>query len=60
MLFIVVMEVLNNMISAADGHGVLSPLPSSRIRNRASLFADDLIVFLSPTTGDLRCIRAIL
>jgi len=54
------MEVLNNMISAADRHGVLLPLPSATIRNRASLYADDLVVFLSPTAADLRCIRAIL
>ena len=52
MLFVVVMEVLNNMISAADRQGVLLPLPSPRIRNCASLFGDDLVVFLSPTTGD--------
>jgi hypothetical protein len=60
MLFVVVMEVLNSMISAADSHGVLQPLLSTLIRNRTSLYADDLVVFLSPTAGDLRCIRAIL
>lgn len=60
MLFVVVLEVLNSMISAADSHGMLQPLPSTLIRNRVSLYADDLVVFLSPTAGDLRCIRAIL
>jgi hypothetical protein len=42
MLFIVIMEVLNNMISVTDRHGVLLPLPSATIRNRASLYVDDL------------------
>jgi hypothetical protein len=60
MLFVVVLEVLNSMISAADSHGVLQPLPSTLICNQASLYADDLVVFLLPTAGDLRCRRAIL
>lgn len=48
MLFVLVMEVVNAMISAADARGVLQPLPTPRIRNRASLYADDLVIFLSP------------
>jgi hypothetical protein len=48
------------MISAADSHGVLQPLPSPLICNRASLYADDLVVFFSPSAADLRCLRAIL
>jgi hypothetical protein len=46
MLFVLVMEVVNAMISAADSPGVLQPLPSTRIRNRASLYVDDLVIFL--------------
>lgn len=57
MLFVVVMEAVNSMISIVDRHGVLLHLPTTI---RASLYADDLIVFLSPTETDLRCIRAIL
>jgi hypothetical protein len=60
MLFVVAMEVLNRMISAADAHGMLNPLPSRLIRNRASLYADDLVVFLLPVETDLRCMRTIL
>jgi hypothetical protein len=60
MLFVLVMEVVNAMISAADTRGVLQPLPTNRIRNRASLYADDLVVFLSPVPSDLRCIQEIL
>lgn len=60
MLFVLVMEVVNCMISAADSHGVLQPLPSPLVRNHASLYVDDLVVFLSPSAADLRCLRAIL
>jgi hypothetical protein len=60
MLFVLVMEVVNAMISAADARGVLQPLPTPRIRSRASLYADDLVIFLSPVASDLRCIREIL
>jgi hypothetical protein len=48
MLFVLVMEVVNAMISAADRRGVLQPLPSTRIRTRSSLYADDLVILLSP------------
>jgi hypothetical protein len=37
MLFVLVMEVVNAMILAADTRGVLQPLPTTMIRNRASL-----------------------
>jgi hypothetical protein len=37
MLFVLVMEVVNAMISVADTRGVLQPLPTTMIRNRASL-----------------------
>jgi hypothetical protein len=60
MLFVPVMEVVNCMISAADSRGVLQPLPSPLIRNRASLYANDLVIFLSPSAANLRCPRAIL
>lgn len=60
MLFTVVMVVLNNMISTADRHGVLLPLPSPTIRNQASWFDDHLVIFLSLAATDLRCMRAIM
>jgi hypothetical protein len=40
MLFVVVMEVLNNMIADADCQNMLRSLPSAMIRHRASLYAD--------------------
>jgi hypothetical protein len=60
MLFVLVMEVVNTMILAADARGVFQPLPTTVIRSRASLYADDLVIFLAPVARDLRCLRAIL
>jgi len=60
MLFVIVMEVLNSLIRAADQHMMLTPLPGTAIAHRASLYADDLVVLLAPTVPDLRCFRQIL
>jgi len=55
-----VMEVLNALITEADRHAVLTPLPGNAIKYRASVYADDLVIFLAPTPQDLSCIRQIL
>jgi hypothetical protein len=48
MLFILVMDVLNAMLrKASDSSGFL-PLNDCAIRHRASLYTDDLVLFLSP------------
>lgn len=60
LLFVLVMDVLNAMVAAADQQGLLSPLPGSQFGQRMSLYADDLVLFLAPTLEDFRCIRAIL
>lgn len=39
---------------------VLSPLPGDVIQFRASLYADDLVVFAAPTIEDIQCILRIL
>jgi len=57
MLFIITMEVLNAMIAEAERRLVLSPLPGSIIRYRASLYADDLVVFVLPNRADLAALR---
>jgi hypothetical protein len=48
------------MIAEADRCGALTPLPGNAIKFRASVYTDDLVVFLAPTTRDFRCIREIL
>lgn len=60
LLFVIVMEVLNAMIAKVDRRAVLAPLPGSASSCRASVYADDLVVFLSPSTQDFNCIRQIL
>jgi hypothetical protein len=54
------MEVLNELIAEADRRGVLIPLPGNIIKFRVSVYADDLIIFLSLNSKDFSCIRQIL
>ena len=54
------MEVLNQIIAEADRRGILSPLPGNVIKYTASVYVDDLVVFLSPSTSAFSCIRQIL
>lgn len=60
LLFVIVMEVLNELIAEADRRGVLTPLPGNVIKFRASVYTDDLVVFLAPISQDFSCIREIL
>lgn len=57
MLFVIVMEALNSLIREADRRGALALLPGNAIGHRASLYADDLVVLLSPTAEDLECLH---
>lgn len=59
-LFLIVMEVLNALLEEADRGGLLSPLPGSLIKFRASIYADDLVIFLRPKPEDFTCIRELL
>lgn len=60
MLFVIVMEVLNSLIREADRRVVLTLLPGNAIVHRASLYADDLVVLLSPQQEDFICLKEIL
>jgi hypothetical protein len=60
MLFVIVMEALNSLIWEADRQRVLSPLPGNAVAHRASLYADDLVLFVSPQTQDLLSILGVL
>jgi hypothetical protein len=52
MLFLLVMEVLAVLIRKEDAWSLLQPFPC-RLPHRASLYADDLIVFISPDAKDI-------
>jgi hypothetical protein len=54
MLFLLAMEVLNALISRADFWSLFKPLAVHGIRHWASLYADDLVVFISPEPQDIQ------
>jgi hypothetical protein len=60
MLFLLVMEVLNAFIWHAERMGLLSPLPCRGVRLRTSMYADDVVMFVSPTVRVLGLVRAVL
>jgi hypothetical protein len=60
MLFILVMDVLNLMVGRAVEAGLLQPLSTRSIQHRVSLYADDVALFIKPTTVDLVLVRNIL
>jgi hypothetical protein len=47
MLFVLVMECFSAMIKLADSRGLFTPLRPRSIKQRVSLYADDVVVFLS-------------
>jgi hypothetical protein len=60
MLFVLVIECFNAMIKLTNSRGLLNPLRSHSIKQRVSLYADDVVIFLSPITLDLVMIGEIL
>ena len=60
MLFVIVMEALNSLLREADRQRILAPLPGNSIMHRASLYADDLVVLVSPSAEDLTTLQHIL
>lgn len=60
MFFILVMDVLNSIVARADHEMLLEPLAVPQTTHRVSLYADDVVMFLRPTTGDLSLIKQIL
>jgi hypothetical protein len=60
MIFLLVMEALSGLIRRAEAWSLLQPLLSRLIMYRASLYIDDLILFLSPVATDLQFFKCIL
>lgn len=52
-LFVLVMEALNSTVKLADNEGLLNSLGPDRIKERIFLYADDVVLFLSPSQKDL-------
>lgn len=53
MLFILVMDILNSLVSAASWENMLQHIHGSHNLHRLSLFVDDVMLFVRPTSGDL-------
>jgi len=60
MLFVLVMDVLNSLFKLAENRGLLHRLEGANIRNRLSIYADDVVLFVQPFEEDLHCVRTIL
>lgn len=58
LLFIIVMEVLNAMIAEADRQLLLTP--QLLLKHRASVYADDLVIFLRLEPSDFAYVRQLL
>jgi hypothetical protein len=59
-LFFLMMEVLNALIRRADEWGLFRRLGSRALPHRASMYASDLILFVSPNATNLQLIIGIL
>jgi hypothetical protein len=60
MLFVLVMECFSALVTTAEARELFFPLGMSTIEHRISLYADDVVVFVSPVETDLLLIKAIL
>lgn len=60
MLFILIMEPLHKMVDLAASRGVLAPLAETGLRQRLSMFADDVMLFIKPNELDLQASSLIL
>lgn len=60
MLFILVMDVLNRLFAKASEHGLLQPIGHPAIKHQCSMYADDVILFASPTIPEAQAIARVL
>ena len=60
MLFILTMEPLQRLFEVAVDRGILAPLATRGMKQRLSIYADDVVLFVKPRLVDLEACRAIL
>ncbi|WVZ75824.1 hypothetical protein U9M48_023853 [Paspalum notatum var. saurae] len=60
MLFILVMDVLNSLVSTSSRENLLLPIHGNHNLHRLSLYADDVVLFVRPSHSDLRLVKEIL
>ncbi|KAK1616134.1 hypothetical protein QYE76_021651 [Lolium multiflorum] len=59
-LFDLAMEPLHRLLDLASGAGILSKLRGSKCTFRASIYADDVALFINPTLQDIQGLQNIL
>lgn len=59
MLFIIAMYILHWLFAKAS-RGVLRPIPLQEIKFQCSLYADNVIIFITPTVQEARAVKEIL
>jgi hypothetical protein len=60
MLFILVMDILSQLVQKSSEDGHLQPLSSRQLRHRISLYADDVVLFLKPDAADINLVLDML
>jgi hypothetical protein len=60
MLFVLAMECFSALVTTAEARGLFLPLGISAIKHCISLYADDVVIFVSPVETYLILIKAIL
>ena len=59
LLFVIAMESLNALIRMAENSGLLGSL-DCKVKERAFLYADDMVIFVAPKQQDLIITRVVL
>jgi hypothetical protein len=59
-LFVLTMEVLNALFRLANTRRLVTPFQTWVIHYQVFLYADDLVIFLTPASQDIRAVRAVL
>ena len=60
LLFVLVMDCLGRLMDKAQTDGVLAPLGQQQLRHRASIYADDVMIFIKPAEEDIQAVTQIL
>ena len=60
LLFVLVMDCLGRIMDKAQSLEVLAPLGQQQIWHRASLYADDVMIFIKPARHDVHAVTQIL
>ncbi|KAM0877047.1 hypothetical protein ACQ4PT_035764 [Festuca glaucescens] len=60
LLFDIVMDSLEKLIATTDRHGSLQQIGRRPIPHRLSMYADDVVLFISPLANDIAMIKKLL